>query len=244
MDDNYQKFPLKELTDLLNKETEYKANRELARRIVTNNKEAVNYYIGVLSLPIINHIEKTIINRDILSEFYEFLSNPFNKEYQKPEWRKVSLYKGETSRLDTYTTVITVRHFCKKAKKEKEITQKESELIDYIDYQTLLDCKDEDNTDELIPGSKIWKARKVFKNLSERDQLVIYTLMIEKKSALEAYPLIEPYIKPRAKDGKTSEEIKSEWSNKQKQDAISLIKARAVNIFIKKFLDLRYEQHR
>lgn len=236
MCDDYQHLPLSSLIKLLDTETEYSANRELAHRVVCNYGTAVNYYIGVLSLPIINHIERKIIHRDILSEFYEFLCNPFNSETKKPEWRKVSLYKGETSRLDTYTSVITTRHFCKIASKEKEIRECEAEWIDYVDYQSLLDCTSDDDSIEITPGSKAWKARKVFESLSERDQLILSTLVIGKQSALEAYPALEPYIKPRAKENKTSDEIKAQWTDKQKQDALSLIKGRAVKMFIKKFM--------
>ncbi len=53
---------LEQLTSLLAKDVNYKANYELAQRIVHNNTNAVNYYIGVLSVPIISHIEKNIIH--------------------------------------------------------------------------------------------------------------------------------------------------------------------------------------
>lgn len=238
MTGDYKNLSLSAIAKLLHIESDYKANKELARRVVGNDERSVNYYIAVLSLPILNHIENKIIHRDILSEFYEFLSNPYNHDTKQSEWRRVGLYKGETSRLDTYTSVITTRHFCKVAAKEREIRDSESEWIDYVDYQSLLECTTDEDSVELIPGSKVWKARKAFESLSERDQLVISALVIDKMSALEAYPLIEPYIKPHAKGDKTSEQIKAGWSDKQKQDALSLIKGRAIKMFINKFMEI------
>lgn len=226
---------LEQLTSLLTKDVDYRANFELAQRIVHNNTNAVNYYIGVLSLPIISHIEKTIIHRDILTEFYEFISNPFNEKNACPEWHKVALYKGETCRLDSYTSLIATRHFCKISEKEQERRKSECDLIEYKDYQSLLHCTNDDDVHEYTVGSKLWKARETYKMLCERDQLVILYLVIEKKSALEAWPLLEPYIKPRAIGNLTSEEVKSSWTNKQKQDGLSLIKGRAIKNYMNIF---------
>lgn len=230
--ENYQSMSLDRLTAMLRFDNEYRANYELAQRIIVNNSKAVNYYIGVLSLPIITHIEKKIIHRDILSEFYEFLSNPYNSESDSPEWHKVSLYKGETCRLDSYTSLITTRHFCKVAQKEQEVADSECEMIDYVDYQTILGCTAEDDEQEYSIGSKLWKARKSFQSLCERDQQVLFCLAIEKMTAIEAWPLLEYYISPRKVEGKTPEEIKESWTTRQKQNALSLIKGRAIEHFI------------
>lgn len=226
-------LPLEQLTLSLSSDLNYRANYELAQRVVRNDKKAVNYYLGVLSLPIISHIEKNIIHRDILSEFYEFLSNPFNKQLDIPEWHKVALYKGESCRLDSYTSLITTRHFCKLAEKERNRENSECDLIDFVDYQSLLDCANNDEAKDLTIGSKLWKARTTFDKLNERDRLVLLYLVIEKRSALEAWPLLEPYIKPRKIGSMTSEEVKSLWTDKQKQDGLSLIKSRAIKNFIK-----------
>lgn len=235
---DYSFYTLTELTELLQIEKDYRANYELAQRVVANNVHAINYYIGVLSLPIINHIERTIIHRDILSEYYEFLSNPYNVESGLSEWRKVSLYKGKTCRLDSYTSLITTRHFCKIATKERQESQSKSDLIEYVDYQSLLSCASDDDESSYEVGSKLWKVRKAYRELCQRDQLALLCLTIEKMPALEAWTKLDPYIQPRPTQGMTSEEVKQTWSNKQKQDALSLIKGRAIQHFIRIFNQL------
>lgn len=229
---DYSFLPFNKLIDALNTDKNYVANYELAQRVVKNHKSAINYYIGVLSLPIISHIERNIIHRDILSEFYEFLSEPYNTDSNWPEWHKVALYKGVSCRLDSYTSLITTRYFCKIANKEREKEQSKYDLVEYVDYQSLLCCAENDESQDYIVGSKLWRAHKAYESLCERDQLVILYLVIEKKSALEAWPLLEQYIKPRKKGDMSSEDIKSLWTNKQKQDGLSLIKGRAINTFI------------
>lgn len=231
-------MPLKELSALLNSEKDYRANLELAKRVVRNNSNAVNYYLSVLSLPIISYIENHIIYRDILSEYYEFLCKPYNSYLGLPEWHKVDLYKGLTCRLDSYTSLITARHFCKVAEKEREENQSKSNLIDNADYESLLNCAAEDDSPEYEVGSKLWKAHMTFRSLCERDQLVLLYLVIEKMPAIEAWPLLAPYIKPRPTNGLTSEEVKLSWSIKQKQNALSLIKGRAFNLYEKIFNSL------
>lgn len=218
-----KEIPLVQLTELLDSDTSYRANYEFAQRVVKNDDKTVNYYIGVLSLPIISYIERKIIYRDILTEFYEFLCKPINIELKKPEWHKVALYRGETCRLDSYTSLITTRHFCRVAQKEKDRAQSNCEMMDRVDYEALLNCANEEDTEYPI-GSKLWKAHAAFHKLCERDQQVLLRLIIEKMTALEAWQLLAPYIKPRAVNGLTSEEVKLSWSDKQKQNALSLIK--------------------
>jgi len=232
-----KELPLARLSELLNTDKDYSANYELARRVVRNDGKAVNYYIGVLSLPIISHIERKIIFRDILTEFYEFLSNPLNVDLKRPEWHKVDLYKGETCRLDSYTSLITKRHFCRVAQKEKEETQSQSQMMDRVDYEALLNCAAEEDTEYTV-GSKLWKARTTFQRLCERDQQVLLRLEIEKMSALDAWPLLQTYVKPRATDGMSSEEVKRSWTDRQKQNALSLIKGRAIDQYKKIYNEL------
>lgn len=229
---------LEELSGLLNSDKNYKANFELAQRIVRNNTNAVNFYLSVVSLPIISYIENQITHRDILSEFYEFLSNPYNHDLELPEWHKVALYKGISCRLDSYTSLISTRHFYKVAEKEREKNQASGNLIENVDYESLLSCTDKDDSHEYEVGSKLWKAHKAFQGLCERDQLVLIYLIVEKMPALEAWPLLSSYIKPRPTKGMTSEEVKASWTVKQKQDALSLIKGRAINHFMRNFKSL------
>lgn len=229
------KLPM--LTWLLNKETNYNANLELARRVVSNNQGAINYYIGVLSLPIITFIEKRITGRDTLSEYFEFLSSPFNSEQRKNEWRRVSLYKGLDCRLDSYTSLITTRHFCRVAKKERGGNNSNRQIFANVDYRSLLHCA-EDDDQEIEVGSKLWKARQAFKQLKKRDQDILTYLTIKKMPSLDAWPLLEKYVRPHARDGKTSEEIKMSLTNKQKQDALAVLKSHAIRYYERNYSNL------
>ena len=221
-----------ELKKRLKNDTEYVANRELAKRIVLNETRAVHYYLAEIGIPIMKYIENSIMHRDITAEYYIFLSSPYDAQEEKPLWHPVELYKGINCLLSSYTSNITYRHFYKLANKERLISEKEGDLLEYVDYESLLLCEsipdEEDN-------SQIQCVRKAYQMLSERYRLILNCLVIEKMSALDAFPLLESYIHPRPKDGLTSDEVKQSWTNKQRQDALSLLKGYALTNLQKNF---------
>lgn len=209
----------------LNNDTDYIANKELAKMVVSNETKAVHYYLTEIGMPIMKHIEYSIMHRDITAEYYMFLSSPYDEQAEKPLWHRVDLYKGINCLLSSYTSNIACRHFCKLANKEKRVSEKDGELLEYVDYESLIRCEsifdEEDN-------SQMQCVRKAYQMLSERYRLVLHCLVIEKMSALDAFPLLESYIHPRPKDGLTSDEVKQSWTNKQRQDALSLLKGYAL----------------
>ena len=99
----------------LNNDTDYIANKELAKMIVSNETKAVHYYLTEIGLPIMKHIEFSIMHRDITAEYYIFLSSPYDNQEEKPLWHRVDLYKGINCLLSSYTSNIACRHFCKLA---------------------------------------------------------------------------------------------------------------------------------
>lgn len=209
----------------LNNDTDYIANKELAKMIVSNETKAVHYYLTEIGLPIMKHIEFSIMHRDITAEYYIFLSSPYDNQEEKPLWHRVDLYKGINCLLSSYTSNIACRHFCKLANKEKRISEKEGDLLEYVDYEFLIRCESISNEED---NSQMQCVRKAFQMLSERYRLVLHYLVIEKMSALDAFPLLDSYIHPRPKDGLTSDEVKKAWSSKQRQDALSLLKGYAL----------------
>ena len=209
----------------LNNDTDYIANKELAKMIVSNETKAVHYYLTEIGLPIMKHIEFSIMHRDITAEYYIFLSSPYDNQEEKPLWHRVDLYKGINCLLSSYTSNIACRHFCKLANKEKRISEKEGDLLEYVDYESLIRCESISNEED---NSQMKCVRKAYHMLSERYRLVLHCLVIEKMSALDAFPLLESYIHPRPKDGLTSDEVKQSWTNKQRQDALSLLKGYAL----------------
>ena len=215
-------------TDLkkrLDNDIDYTANREFAKMIVSNEAKAVHYYLTKIGLPIMKHIEFSIMHRDISADYYIFLSSPYDSKEEKPLWHRVDLYKGINCLLSSYTSSIACRHFCKLANKEKRISEKEGELLEFVDYESLIRCESANDEEDNI---QVRLVRKAYQMLSERYRRVLHFLVIEKMSALDAFPLLDSYIHPRPKDGLTSDEVKQSWTNKQRQDALSLLKGYAL----------------
>lgn len=214
----------KNLTSLLRHDNNYSFNLELASEIVANRSRAVHYYLTEIGEPIMRHIENNIVHRNVTADYYLFLSSPFDTDTERPYWHKVELYKGYDCRLDSYTSCIACRHFCKVAKREKERNGKNDDIIEYIDYEALLDC--DRSADE--EGERVQLMRQAFATLSERDREVLRCLVIESMPSLKAYPQLEHFITPRPKDGMTSDEVKASWNTKQRQNALALMKGRAL----------------
>ncbi len=214
----------KTISQQLKTDDSYKVNMELAAKIVENQPRSVHYYLTVIGNPIMQHIESHILHRNVTADYYLFLSSPFDNEKEVPLWHKVSLYKGINCRLDSYTSCITCRHFCKVAKQELVHNSKNNEMLEYVDYETLLGY---DHTlDE--ESEQIQLMRQAFSTLSERDQEVLRCLVIQNMPSIDAYPQLEKFVTPRSKDGMSPDEVKAQWSVKQRQDALALMKGRAL----------------
>lgn len=230
--ENWSEISWKELQKRLDNDSELFANIEFARRIVNNYETVVNYYLGKMSIKIIQRINK-LMNQDSYAEYYIYLSSPFNEETQSAEWHKVSLYKAlNDCTLKTYTSSISCRHFYKLANKEKKMKNSETELLEYKDYDALLMCDQAESDDDDI---RLKWMKKAFQALKERDQLILQYLVIEKIPSIEAYDKLEHLIHPIPKDGKTSDEVKASWDIKRRQDAISLMKGYALDRLLKNY---------
>lgn len=215
---------------------ELAADRDLARRVVANEPRAVHRYLWEIGTPIMKHIERSITHRDISAEYYIFLSAPFDPEAALPGWHPVRLYRGTDCRLSSYTATIACRHFWKIAAKEKKNEKNASPLLDFVDYETLLKCE---TPEEGSDDTRSEAMRRAFRTLPERYRRVLECLVIEKMPALDAWPLLEGYINPRPKDGLTSREVKQNWTLKQRQDALSLVKGYALKALRHRFDSLK-----
>ena len=105
-------------------------------------------------------------------------------------------------------------------------------MLEYKDYESLLLCDQAEDDGESLTQARM---RKAFAQLSEKDKLVLTCLVIKKMPAIDAYPMVEDMIHPLAKNGMTSDQVKSNWSVKQRQDAMSLMKGRALNHLLIKY---------
>lgn len=220
-----EQLPLKYIISRLDNDLDMSANIELARRVSKNLPNAVIYYISDLSKSIIDFISYNIIHRDILSEYYIFLSSPYTCE-NLPMWKKVVGYKGYNNcSLKTYTSNISCRHFCKVAQIEKKESQAYGDLFEFMNYEDLLKC---DTYMDESENRDISAMSKAFLLLNERDKMILKCLVIDKTSSLDAYEILNKYIKPRPTANMTSDEVKASLTIRQKQNAISLLKGRAL----------------
>lgn len=221
-----EKLPLNLIISRLENDWGMSANKELARRVSENLPDAVDFYISKLGKSIVNYISNTIMHRDIFSDYYIFLSSPYTED-NSPMWKKVVGYKGRNNcTLKTYTSNISCRHFYKIAQKENKEALMHNSLLEYMDYESLLKCDDANPDDS---ESKIIRImRNAFALLCQRDQLVLKCLVIDKISSLDAFVILGDYINPRPRGNMSSADVKASLSTKQKQDAVSLLKGRAL----------------
>ena len=216
------------LTEHLGKDPDCIYNLEFKRRIVSNDVDSVEYYLGDYSKDIVSYIEANIVHHSILTEYYFFLSDPLDSN-REPTWHRVSLYDGRRgSSLYTYTSNISFRHFCRQAAKERKQANKHVELLDFLDYESLIQCDfanyDDENHEEMKN-----RARMAYSRLSERDKQAINVLVIKKMHWSKAFDALCPYLNPKTYgEFDTREKVLASWSNKQKQDAMSLLKGRAI----------------
>ena len=221
---NLSEMSLKELKKMLSNDPDYLANKEIARRVVLNEVTVVNYYLGPMNEGLVSKLN-SVMGHDTYSDLYLFLGYPFDERTGVPEWHRVSLYDARDCTLKSYTSRIACRHFYKIANKEKKVRERESELLEFRDYESLLKCDQPESDGDTI----IEKRMKIaFEKLKERDQKVLQYLVIDKMHGLDAYNLLDSFIHPHAKDGLSGDEIKASWTLKQKQDVVSLMKGRAL----------------
>lgn len=207
---------------------------ELKRRIVENDKIAVDYFLNDFSIPMLNYIGKNIMREEgvyhdgklcyyitIRADFYEFIGKNFINK--KPEWHKIDLYtgynkKGEECRLYSYINGITMRYYINEVKKEK----KEKDRIRLLENDLTKILKDYNGFDEIILEETYNEESEVdwaWKRLSEKDQLILQYLVIKDRESLEIFDEMIKYI-----ETKIPVEL---YTRKQKQDAMSLLKNRA-----------------
>lgn len=226
-------LPLKVLSRLLEGDENCVYNKEFQRRIISNDNSSVNYYVGDFSYDIIQYIQSHITHSNILTEYYQFLSSPINETSKLPIWYNVSLYEGRNGgSLHTYTSNICIRYFCKLVKTENERNNKLHSLQDDLHYETLIsygndDEHDDEHDDEYL--IKIEKLSAALSQLNERDLKVLDELVIKKQNWQVAFNELKIYLNPKPINGLTNkDDIINSWTNKQKQDAMSLLKGRAI----------------
>lgn len=224
------------------------ANKVFAERIVANDLKAVNYFLTDFSASILEYVSIRIMNLsyggkhsspydEIFGDYYSFISAPIEK--QRPVWHKIQLYKGSNeASLKTYVSRITCRYFSKLKKKQDIEKNNQTDLLDYFDYETLLKCEAPEEDADLSQDPRFQLMMKAFSELSEKDRKTLQYLVMYKTNYLDAFEDLSSYINP--KKGKKDMET---WNNEQKQNAMSLLKGRALGHLIKRMENLKDKEN-
>lgn len=204
--------------------------------------QAQNCFLDDFSKPILEYVSlnvyKSTYYQEILGEYYEFIS----KENKRIPFYKLTLYNSiNNATLRNYVTTITLRYFVstKERRERKEgllisldesstlKTEKDgSELIENPWFNLLIgNTGDEEETS--FSSETYQKIEYVFSKLPERDVKVIKLMVMDNLSGLEAFEELKEELAKTAKIPVTT------WSTKQKQDAMSLSRSRALKHFKK-----------
>lgn len=227
-------------------------DREIAKRVVKNDVQAVHYFLGEFSIPFLDYIGKEIMKEEeyyinnewhyylnISGDYYKFIGAEFKDD--KPTWHKVSLYKGiknkgtKEARLYTYINTITVRHFIALKKKKDKIKEKSFE--DMFESVSISILKEYDGFDEILLKQDPQEYKELdvaWGKLPQKDQLILKYLVIEELNPLEIFDEMIQYVQT------TIDPIS--FTKKQKQDAMSLMKQRAKKHLRELIIELRKQK--
>jgi len=216
------------------------ANLQFARFVIQREPENTKYFFGKFSYEIVKWIALKVfsVRADevdaciyrIYGDYFEFVTNPLD-DFNQPQWYQLKSYKGlNDMKLKSWLMKNGRQFFLNKRQHEKNKIDKEGELIDFVDYEALLGVGD--SLESLSDEDCIYRDRlsKAWYTLSEKDKNILYYLIIQNLNWEDAFDELNEYIKPRG-----GRQVMDFWSNKRKQDALALLKARAVKHLIKRF---------
>ena len=222
--------------------------KEFIRRITqieecVQTKEACEYFLDDFSTPILLYISKKVFQhphwKEIWGEYYEFISKE-NQETKIPYYKLTFYGKFENTTLCKYVATITTRHFVDEKMRDVRSNDK---TISIDGSSTYLKDKSGNtvienpwfnllinNEERNIEPSTYQKIDYVLSKLPERETRIIKYMVMDNMSGLEAFEELEPYMEEKSKTPTST------WTTKQKQDAMALLKSRAlkhINTIIK-----------
>lgn len=233
--------------EVIGKHPSVQFEHEFVRRITMINQclqreEARLFFLGDYSSPILSYVVRYVYcnesYQELLGEYYEFIS----KRNKNISYYKLTLYSNfNNSTLRNYVTAITVRHFVDVKKKEDSIDKQTISIDGAYTIATKENEKDvienpwfnllignSGNSDEnSLSAESYKKIEYVFSKLPERDVKIIKLMVMDNVSGLEAFEELEADLKETAKTPIST------WSTKQKQNAMALLKGRALKHFKK-----------
>ena len=214
------------------------ANLEFAGLVANNEKYNVDYFFREFSVPIVKWIAIQIYSHKsvdditpfIMSDYFSFVVAPID-ENGKFHWYQLTSYKGlSDQKLKSWLMQNALRYFAKKRQKQIKQQNSETELLEFVDYKTLLMI--DENVPDVSDEELIYRHRlqRAWDSLTEKDKVVLQLLLIDKLNWADAFDELKVYMKP--KDGPDAME---RWTIKQKRGALYCLKNRAIKHLIAKF---------
>lgn len=252
------KTPFETLRPLLDRHAGgIETDMEFARRIAANQTDAVNYFLGDYSKPILDYIAVDIFHQSgfdhgspgncIQGEFYEFIAAPFAKGSDKlPEWRKVAQYEARNGkRFFSWIGYITRNHFIEI--KKKFVKKNECSLLEFADYAALITCNNYNEAIVQCPPDVCSRLQAALNSLSQQDRCVLQCLVMGKMHWTQAFEILRVYLNPLGPDkawekwnfDEKQQAIDRCWTAKNRQDAMAGLKRRAIEHLAKRYKTLK-----
>lgn len=220
------------------------ANLRFAQLVINSEPCNTRYFFGDYSYEIIKWIAISVYSanakeiddliRNLYGEYFEFVTYPVD-DLNQPQWRQLKLYKGAKGlKLRSWLMKNSHQHFVKKKMVEKLRAANEDRLADFVDYQKIIEtCA---NTEDITDEEYINRVclNQAWASISEKDKTILLCLIIKKMSWKDAFDKLSGYINPR--EGRQAMET---WTDKRKQDALALMKIRALKHLSVKFNQLK-----
>lgn len=209
--------------------TNVEANLKFAKEVVAGDVMHQNYFFGEYSKPILSWIIVHALykpytdkaEREITGQYYEFVAGPFKDSI--PQWYQLKWYKGiNNEKLHSWLKRNGCQSFRKDKIKDDDRWKKMSDLLEFRDYSALNDVEDDDclSDEQLLKEQRLQAA---WGMLSEKDQEVLTFMVIKELHWSESWDLLNKHMEPRA-----GREAMLTWIPKQKQDALAVLKKRAI----------------
>lgn len=214
------------------------SNIQFAQLVYQQEPLNTRYFFGDYSYPILKWIAISFFRKDqienviytLYGDYYEFVSYPID-DFNNTQWYQLKTYRGENGmKLKTWLMSNFYQYFTKRKIKIEKQHDKENGLLDFIDYVSLISldiCDNELSDEEHYCRERLKKAWQL---LSDKDKRIIDYLVIEKLHWRDAYEELNCYIRPR-----NGREAMTSWTDKRKQDALAMMKARAIEHLAERF---------
>ena len=213
------------------------ANLKFAKEVVEGDSMHQYFFFGEYSKPILSWIIVQALyksytpdaEKEITGQYYEFVAGPFKDN--APQWSQLKWYKGiNNEKLHSWLKRNGCQWFRKDKIKEEKEWGKLSGLLEFKDCRALNDVEDDDylSDEQLVNEHRLQAA---WGMLNDKDQEVLTLMVIKELHWSKSWETLNKYINPRS-----GREVMLTWTPKRKQDALALLKERAIE-----HLEARYK---